>query len=92
MSKLKHKPGPWIAVQDGNDHNIETADGKSILAKMDYYTDQDHANALLMAAAPDLLDACVLALSAFKNHWCIDWGDLERAVSKAKGEVSNGPG
>jgi len=40
-----------------------------------------------IASAHDLFEACELALNAFEKNWCIDWGDLERAIAKAKGEA-----
>lgn len=43
------------------------------------------ANARLIAAAPDLLAACKLALGAFTNNNAIDWSELERAIAKAEG-------
>lgn len=47
---------------------------------------QDQANANLISAAPDLLEACELALNAFEKNWCIDWNVLEEAIKKARGE------
>ncbi len=43
-----------------------------------------NANARLIAAAPELLAACKLALKAFEKNWAIDWNDLERAIAKAE--------
>ena len=40
----------------------------------------------LIAAAPDLLAACKLALSAFEHQRAIDWDDLYRAIAKAEGK------
>jgi hypothetical protein len=45
----------------------------------------DRAN--LIAAAPDLLQACKDALGAFENNNCIDWNDLTRAIAKAEGKL-----
>ena len=45
------------------------------------------ANARLIAAAPDLLAACELALHAFENNWAINWDDLSSAIAKAHGEA-----
>ena len=41
------------------------------------------ANACLIAAAPELLEACKLALFAFETRAAIDWGVLEAAIAKA---------
>ena len=44
------------------------------------------ADALLIAASPDLLAACKAALGAFENNNCIDWNDLTLAIAKAEGK------
>ena len=44
------------------------------------------ANARLIAAAPDLLNACKLALMGFELNAAIDWSELERAIAKAEGK------
>jgi len=44
-------------------------------------------NARLIAAAPDLYEACEIALNAFLRNDCIDWSILEKALAKAKGET-----
>ena len=73
MPEVKHTPGPWTAHKRGSDsswkfrHNI-TANGKAIAHVIDFgcviqtnqYAEPNHeqeANALLMAAAPDLLES-----------------------------------
>ena len=38
----------------------------------------------LLAAAPDLLAACKLALTAFEGNCAIDWAVLENAIAKAE--------
>lgn len=53
----KHTPGPWT-VYAGNGYTIEQWDGDA---------KEDAANALLIAAAPDLLEACERCLSIFKQ-------------------------
>ncbi len=39
----------------------------------------------LIAAAPELPDACELALAAFENNDCVDWAILKAAINKADG-------
>jgi hypothetical protein len=96
--KPKHTPGPWIseprnelAVNLGNETFYVTAkELPHTLAMVN-----DEANARLIAAAPDLLEALEVALeymeqvvrldptkSAAKNQ--IKW--IETAIRKAKGE------
>lgn len=53
--------------------------------------DEDRANARLIAAAPDLLDACIEALALFDNHPEIyvnvgTYQVLNAAINKARGE------
>jgi hypothetical protein len=47
--------------------------------------DYAEANARLIAAAPDLLAACKLALGAFERNDAIDWNELAGAIAKAEG-------
>lgn len=48
-------------------------------------------DAPLLAAAPDLLAACKLALGAFEQAWSIDWNELSRAIAKAEGTLKTQP-
>jgi len=64
MSEGNHTPGPWQVGDEGpGTMTIEATDGlrncvlAEITADIDF-DDEDHANALLIAAAPDLLEAC----------------------------------
>lgn len=45
---------------------------------------QDHPNAQLIAAAPDLLEACRLALQGLPNY-AKAWDELTSAIAKAEG-------
>ena len=57
--KYKHTPGPWTAFQDyPRRHTVGTATGRICdMWGQDpaFYTDEDEANARLIASAPDLL-------------------------------------
>ena len=80
----KHTPGPWEA--DGEGYIF--GPGTSMIAETRGWGDDsinEVANARLIAAAPDLLEACKLALNAFEKNHCIDWNDLSRAIAKAEG-------
>ena len=65
MSKplTKHTPGPWIIGKQ--DHDVITVDTANGTAICDVYVDSDDrpANANLIAAAPDLLEALLAAQS-----------------------------
>jgi hypothetical protein len=80
---MPHTPGPWT-----NDNNIEiTAGEKSICGmRFPFDSESNQSNARLIAAAPELLEACEEALGAFENNNCIDWNILSEAIKKAKGE------
>ena len=73
MNNPKHTPGPWKAVE-WSDDRIEftagyefSADGHLLpldsMSTNNY--DEVHANARLIAAAPDLLEALMLMLDQF---------------------------
>lgn len=55
----KHTPGPWMRTQGGN-----------IAEWPSNYSQQDLADARLIAAAPDLLDACEAAIQIAHNSTC----------------------
>lgn len=84
---MEHTPGPWkqnkealIAINKGTKH----------IAMVNYDSEgvaRCEANANLIAAAPDLLYACKLALGAFTKQVCIDWSVLEKAIRDAEGEA-----
>ena len=64
-NKMKHTPGPWTHHWDKIGHDVRAADGGLIAAvgigKVDWKHGDEHyrvANAHLIAAAPELLEAC----------------------------------
>jgi hypothetical protein len=97
MNKLKHTPGPWFLTTN----TLETASdvaasiygplkngGAPFICDVSKSAGEEAAlyNARLMAAAPDLLNACIAALEAMKVHKIGDWttGDLLiKAINKA---------
>ncbi len=89
-SRNKATPGPWT-----EHHNlIEDATGRNILAIIDYtQSGYVRANARLIAAAPDLMEACksILAGNVDKGtYWIVDRADIEKviqAIAKAEGKV-----
>lgn len=97
----KHTPGPWTfagpspggtTCDDGGDYAIVQNGGiiAEAIHRVDVARYEDaRANAALIAAAPDLLDACVRA-----EWWLSTIGDSDAireivrlAITKAKGET-----
>lgn len=104
MSKYAHTPGPWIVDPD-HPQDISPEDdlrlGVASICNSDsingrwVFGDQSKANASLIAAAPDLLEALemVIADMAPAYHDCTDdglqecaWCTGRKAISRAKGE------
>lgn len=100
----KHTPGPWkaegwkgIVVNDSNGHTLALAPGCS------YSIEEMAANARLIAAAPDLLEALqnVIASTALPSAWSDDISEAQwqrqrldecrdfarAAIAKATGET-----
>lgn len=90
---MNHTPGPWVV--DGDDDGLfirmEALSGKDEYLAI-YASDnpeQREADAFLIAAAPDLLDACeeaVDALEAYAPNLKVI-ATLEAAIAKARGEA-----
>ena len=93
----KHTPGPWRVVDSWNDHMVEGQNGEEII-----WQDGPHntptineANARLIAAAPDLLEALedliLLAQAVMHENggYMVDdeLSDARAAIAKAKGEA-----
>jgi hypothetical protein len=93
-----HSPGSWYVVcasdNDGEAYVIES-DLRTIawtansLAEdgSQYNSDEDKANAYLIAAAPDLLEACKAALAVGNDYVAIQ--KLKAAIAKTGSELSS---
>jgi len=92
--KESHTKGPWIFRNDYYNTDILTTDGKR---RIGYYVAasgfgldaEGEANGHLMAAAPELLDACEAAFDFFNKMGCGEFGlgqKLMNAISKAKND------
>ena len=103
--KQGHTPGPWEAVKDSRNGVIlcdkVNSYGNHHIARYDRgdfdgLTDEDFANAKLIAAAPDLLAACKRALVDLQwkesednqtqtyNQWRAYVDNLAAAIEKAE--------
>jgi hypothetical protein len=88
-AETRHTPGPWRVngFNKRGDRVVGDLDG----GVANVYCEEDsvradpigEANAHLIAAAPDLLDACKLAHSYFHNREGRDLADLGLDASKA---------
>lgn len=95
-----HTPGPWVFYADTpstepNWHIVTTANRMRVLANVHIEPDNamDLANARLIAAAPDLLEACKAALAvatlAYRGVSAAEplIEQLRAAIEKAKGDA-----
>lgn len=93
--ELKHTPGPWqyLAKLSGSENHkgfrivCERRDGWWIAdtSPIDQDGTEGEANARLIAAAPDLLAACLKARPAVIHQLTL-WKELRQAIIKATGE------
>lgn len=86
----KHTPGPWVisgsSIWNTETHRAIYASGCKPISKRD---EEGQANARLIAAAPDLLEALELALANLKPKYSQDHivvKKLTEAIAKANGE------
>lgn len=87
-----HTPGPWIQG-DSDDHwkrDIRTKDLRSIAFCGSYPVEEAHANARLIAAAPELLEALVALTALYDtDEGCrsiLEYQNANAAIAKATGE------
>ena len=89
----KHTPGPWYSRNGSSPHFQGQIASESTGATVAIsYSDEDGANARLIAAAPDLLDACLrmrdrlTELANDQDACWLDWGGayyVDAAIAKA---------
>ncbi|WP_143322750.1 hypothetical protein [Candidimonas nitroreducens] len=94
-----HTPGPWIYYADTpsadpNWHIVTTANRMRVLANVHIEpgNGMDVANARLIAAAPDLVDALRVAYSDIRRlpGYTIDMlGRIEAAIARATGDAQS---
>lgn len=82
----KHTPGSWFVAYNGEGHCLIVSPPHGIVAEL-RKTPNDKDNARLIAAAPELLEACKLALGQLAHPLNYDVLDvLEKAIAKAEGK------
>ena len=106
MNTHTHTPGPWRIetwiYQNAREVVTIQTDKDAIATAYNLWRDGDDstfevmANARLIAAAPELLEACMLALAAIKSECPFEhgnptigraWGSLESAIEKATSNI-----
>lgn len=92
-TETKHTPGPWHVVEGRLPGSLEIFSNKTAVAELWRRADvqKEMANASLIAAAPELLEALSLIVeSADKNQAAIIDAFLvaaKKAIAKATGET-----
>lgn len=87
---MKHTPGPWLYNQDEGTIYVHGCPLAEIIAARS--AEEIEGNAQLIAAAPDLLEGCKIAIDAmcdyanFTGHKKAEIQKLKRIVAKAMGE------
>jgi len=84
-TKAGHTKGPWkVSPEDWSIYNIENGPRDTKIASL-RYLDNVEANARLIAAAPDLLEACKKALTVPEYNLGIGVVEaLKAAIKKAE--------
>ena len=93
--KDKHTPGPWRVVNKPRLSSLEVYAGDTAVCELWRRADRaaEHATAQLIAAAPDLLEACWQALTHIESDECTHGRPfaagnvLRAAVAKAEGRA-----
>ena len=85
MSEQKHTPGPWGQC---NCMVYAVDDGEPIAKCLDKEMHRAFSDAQLIAAAPELLEACELALKDMDSWGIFGPGRtaIENAIKKARGK------
>ncbi len=91
MTESSHTPGPWNVLEFKESLHITGGPRKRglSLARIVLDDDEDKANARLMAAAPELLEAAewLLAEAARESGHFESAKQLRKAIAKAEGRI-----
>lgn len=87
-----HTPGPWAYVENGdaNCYQVRDGSGRWLLALLhngEELTEQQRANLLLIAAAPELLEALELVLDRL-----VDRNETDEAHTVALAAIAKATG
>ncbi len=94
LNETKHTPGPWKVVkpnnpgpQQENDRLIATKDKKHVAEIFQYQNHKNQngpslANARLIAAAPELLEACKAFVEAWEKSLQLEKTDTALRLAK----------
>jgi len=92
----KHTPGPWTYDADDGSLTPAPGSGRNLVGRFRCGRDdagQDarptKADARLITAAPELLEACKLAYERFRHGGEMDMALLQSAIAKAEGGYSS---
>ena len=92
--ETKHTQGPWFANKSSADFcNVCVGSGEYDPAVAavhpnsfsDIFGAETEANARLIAAAPEMLDALKAAWAKRPDNWDNEWDQVESAIAKAEG-------
>lgn len=92
LGPLDHTPGPWEHIQHGWDGSYIVGDDPRVnhkrhIADVNLYHDGSEANASLIAAAPDLLEALESLVNSHApgaNFQAVN--NARKVIAKARGE------
>ena len=82
---MKHTPGPWRVREERVYTRVVTEQGGEWIANLGTNDEKHLANARLIAAAPELLEACEAVLDV-EQMWYDVKPMLIAAIAKATGE------
>jgi hypothetical protein len=85
-SKLQHTSGPWkyTISKIHHRHQISNSQGGQICLMWNRGKDITEANAHLIAAAPEMLEALIAGARAARNH-NVDVSAIDNIIEKATG-------
>ena len=91
----KHTPGPWtlssVTCKSGR-NKLALSSSKARICDISVYEDEDRANARLIAAAPELYEACEILLKRFGKVSSIGTGGLYDIVDRARAAIVKATG